>query len=213
MPLAPFPPEQENTQRVVGGQRTYRLTTPERTMVVNDKTFGVDEDNRFEPLARLQVLSEFTSPNAQSGGSIPDCSQYWANDVFSRFSVHVVSVRLNGFHISPNGTFPFPVTTQMPTFSEFQLRGAFSGVSTVLATLSLGAAKALVPGDVLGLLATCSGAMGCNEIEIWGRIPTVAANAAQTNASPYSIVFGIALEMWPTTTTGVTLGKFVTAIP
>lgn len=201
MPLELFPPEQESTLRVVAGQRTYRVNTTARTVVVNGKTFTVDGDNRFSPLARIQILSEFTSPNAQSNGAVPDCSPYWANDVFSRFTIIIASIRL------------LTATTVMPGISEFQVRHSFGGIPTVRSTLSLGKGAVLVPGDVLGLLVSDSGGMGANEIEIWGRVPNEAANAAQTNANPYEIVFGVAIEMWPTTENEGTLGKFVTAIP
>lgn len=212
MPLQFFPPEQENTIRLVAGQRTYRVMTPERTMVVNGKTFGVDGDNRFEPLARVVLLAERTSASAQTAGGIPDCSPYWANDVISRYTIVIASVRLNTFQIPAGGAPPFPVVAVMPQFSEFQIRQSFGGVPTVRSTLSVGAAKPLVGGDVQGLLVADAG-IGMNEVEIWGRIPDVNANPAQTNATPFSIVFGIAIEAWPASPNEEILGKFVTAIP
>lgn len=199
MPLQLFPPEQENTSRVIAGQRSYRLTTQERVMVVNSKTFGVDGDNRFEPLARVILVSQFTSANAQSGGVSPDCSPYWANDVIARYTVVIASV-------TPQKS------AVMPMFSEFQIRSAFGGIPTVQSTLSVGAAKPLAAGDIQGLLI-CDSGIGMNEIEIWGRIPTESANPAQTNAVPFRIVFGVTIETWCPTPNEQILGKFVTAIP
>jgi len=200
MPLDFFPPEQESTIRVIAGQRSYRLVTPERVMVVNDKTFAADEDNRFSPLARLQIIGpDHTTLNAQSGGLSPDCGPYWVNDVVNRFAVGIASVRTQQSAI-------------LPAFTEFQIRQSVGGVPTVRITLSLGAAKALRSEDVRGLLVQDSGLMS-NELEIWGRIPSAAANPAQTNAVPFFVTFWILVEAWPATPNDGILGKFVTQIP
>ncbi len=100
----------------------------------------------------------------------------------------------------------------MPMFTEFQVRQAFSGISVVRGTFSVGAAVPLVAGDIEGLLVNEAG-VGSNEVEIWGRIPSVAANPAQTNAVPFGVVLGITIEAWGTTPNEAVLGKFVTAIP
>ena len=180
------------TVNLLAGRRTYRVTTLEATVKVNDLTIVTSGDNRFAPLARVCILSQYGTPYSASGGTmITDCHPYWSDDIASIWHIWIVAT---------------PGALTLPASSEFSIRQSFEGIPGKRLNVNLDGTAPLTAADALGPFVSIKG-IGSNQLEIWGHVPSTQATAAE-----YKIVFGVAIET--SSPIGNTiLGDHVTAIP